>query len=359
MSTVDGSEYTPVRNLTGMPWEELQDWVAGELLERPFRARQLFSWIHHRGAESFRDMTDIPKALRERLSECATLTVLETMERAGGDDGTQRFLLRLPDGLVAESVLIPDPPRLTACLSTQVGCKMKCAFCMTGQAGFRRNLGSHEITAQLYALRKASRERVSNVVLMGMGEPLDNLDQVLPALGVISHDSGICIGQRKITISTIGLPGGIERLAGLGKQYGLALSLHSAVAGTRGMLVPAAASTSLHQLKNSLMGWTDAVGRRVTLEYCLIAGVNDSDREADALADFAQGLPCKINLLLYNTVDGLPWKRPDERTVAAFMARLFPRCPAVTLRKSRGSDVRGACGQLGSSVLGSGARPGN
>lgn len=357
MNRADESKYTPVQHLTGMPWEELQDWVAGELLERPFRARQLFSWIHHRGAESVNDMTDIPKALRERLSECAALTVLETIERADGNDGTQRFLLRLPDGLVAESVLIPEPPRLTACLSTQVGCRMKCAFCMTGQVGFRRNLSSHEITAQLYALRKASQERISNVVLMGMGEPLDNLDQVLPALLVISHDSGICIGQRKITISTIGLPNGIERLSRLERQYGLALSLHSAVAKTREMLVPAASATSLHQLKQSLMAWTDAVGRRVTLEYCLIAGVNDSEREADALADFAQGLPCKINLLLYNRVTGLPWKRPDERAVSSFMARLFPRCPAVTLRKSRGSDVQGACGQLGASVLGSGTGP--
>lgn len=352
MSRFDGSEYIPARSLTGMPWEDLGEWVAAELLERPFRVGQLFSWIHLRGAESFNEMTDIPKSLRQRLSECAVLTVLEIIDRAVGDDGTQRFLLRLPDGLVAESVLIPDPPRLTACLSTQVGCKMGCAFCMTGQVGFRRDLSSHEITAQLYALRKASPERISNVVLMGMGEPLDNLDQVLPALEVISHDSGICIGQRKITISTIGLPSGIERLAGLGRQYGLALSLHSAVATTREMLVPAASATSLHQLRQSLVEWTAAVGRRVTLEYCLIAGVNDSEREADSLADFAQGLPCKINLLVYNRVPGLPWRRPDERTVNTFMARLFPRCPAVTLRRSRGSDVQGACGQLGASVLG-------
>jgi len=336
MNRTDESKYTPVQNLTGMPWEELEDWVAGELLERPFRARQLFSWIHHRGAESVNDMTDIPKALRERLSECAALTVLETIERADGDDGTQRFLLRLPDGLVAESVLIPDPPRLTACLSTQVGCKMKCAFCMTGQVGFRRNLTSHEITAQLYALRKASQERISNVVLMGMGEPLDNLDQVLPALLVISHDSGICIGQRKITISTIGLPNGIERLSRLGRQYGLALSLHSAVAKTREMLVPAAAATSLHQLRQSLVAWTDAIGRRVTLEYCLIAGVNDSEREADALADFAQGLPCKINLLLYNRVASLPWKRPDEPAVTRLHGTPLPPLPGRHAQKVTG-----------------------
>lgn len=146
-------------------------------------------------------------------------------------------------------------------------------------------------------------------------------------------------------------PKGIERLTRLGRQYGLVLSLHSAVAKTREMLVPAAATTSLNQLRHSLVAWTNAVGRGVTLEYCLIAGVNDSEREADALADFAQGLPCKINLLLYNRVTGLTWKRPDDRAVSAFMARLFQRCPAVTLRKSRGSDVQGVCGQLGASVL--------
>jgi 23S rRNA (adenine2503-C2)-methyltransferase len=335
-----------------MPLEHLVSWLSGAFGEPAFRARQLFSWIHLRGAESFHVMTDLPLALREGLSANAELTVLGTLERVRGKDGAERFLLGLRDGLVAESVLIPDPPRVTACLSTQVGCRMGCVFCMTGNVGFRRNLGSDEIVAQLYALRKASPNRISNVVLMGMGEPLDNLDQVIPALDIISNDSGICLGQRKITVSTIGLTRGIARLTELGRHYGLALSLHSGVQATREMLLPAGASVKLDDLKLGLLEWTKAIGRRVTLEYCLIEGINDSLREARALAEFARGLPCKINLLLCNPVKGLPWKRPDDGVVLEFMEYLYPRCPAVTLRKSRASDVDGACGQLGASVLG-------
>jgi 23S rRNA (adenine2503-C2)-methyltransferase len=344
-------EYTPALRPTGMPWDRLYSWVTGELEEKPFRARQLFSWIHLRGVESFEAMTDLPASFRGRLRDSAALTVLKTLETSRGDDGAEKFLLELPDGLPVESVLIPDPPRLTACLSSQVGCRMGCAFCMTGIAGFRRNLEPDEIVAQLYALRRVSQERITNAVLMGMGEPLDNLDRVLPALDIISHEHGICLGQRKITISTIGLPRGIARLAELGRQYGLAVSLHSAVRETRERLVPASAAVPLETLRESLLGWAGAVGRRATLEYCLIEGVNDSIREARALSEFARGLPCKINLLLYNPVPGLPWKRPGDRSVKGFMDYLYPRCPAVTLRRSRGADVQGACGQLGASLL--------
>lgn len=334
-----------------MPWDALQLWVTETLGEKPFRARQLFNWIHLRGAQSFSEMTDIPASLRSRLEKEAALTLLEKVDEATARYGTRRILFRLGDGLGVESVLIPDPPRLTACLSTQVGCRMGCTFCMTGKVGFLRDLTAHEITAQLYGLRRASSGRISNVVLMGMGEPLENLDQVIPALDIISHDSGICIGQRRITVSTIGLPGGIRRLSATGRQYGLAVSLHSGVQRTRNRLVPAAASIGLVRLKQSLEDWTESTGRRVTLEYCLISGVNDSIGEAEALAAFAAGLPCKINLLLYNPVRGLPWKRPGDETVHAFLEYLYPRCPAVTLRRSRGSDVEGACGQLGASLL--------
>lgn len=347
----ESGKYSPAPNLTGMSPDSLSRWVTGELGEKAFRARQIFSWIHSRGAESFHGMTDIPLTLRNTLSRCARLTVLETLETLRSRDGTRRFLLALDDGLAVESVLIPDLPRNTACLSTQVGCRMGCALCMTGRAGFRRNLLSHEIAGQFYALRKASGERISNLVLMGMGEPLDNLDQVLTALEIITHGSGPGLGQRKVTISTIGLPGGIPGLASMGRQYGLALSLHSAVQSTRDRLIPAGKSMGLSGLKRDLITWSSTVGRRVTLEYCLIAGINDSPAEAEALADFARGLPCKINLLLHNPVPGLDWKRPDEETVSAFMSYLYPRCPAVTLRKSRGGDIRGACGQLGASLL--------
>ncbi len=351
------AEYTPPRRPTGMPLDPLTAWVTGDLGEKPFRARQLFSWIHLRGAESFGAMTDLPAPFRRRLQENAALTILKPVETSRGEDGAMKFLFELPDGSPAESVLIPAPPRLTACLSSQAGCRMGCTFCMTGLAGFRRNLEPDEIVAQLYALRKASPDRITNLVMMGMGEPLDNLDRVLTALEIITHQHGICMGRRKITISTIGLPRGIARLAESGKQYGLAVSLHSAVQETRERLVPMAAAVPLETLRGGLMEWSAATGRRVTLEYCLIEGVNDSIREAGALSVFARGLPCKINLLVYNPVPGLPWKRPGDRRVQRFMEYLYPRCPAVTLRKSRGADVQGACGQLGASLMRKGDAP--
>ena len=210
---------------------------------------------------------------------------------------------------------------------------------------------SDEIVAQLYTISDTTDQRISNVVLMGMGEPMDNWNAVENALNIISDDRGICIGQRKITVSTVGVPGGIRKLVDMEKQYGLAVSLHSAVQSTRELLIPAARAISLSELRKDMLEYTGTTGRRVTLEYCLIEGVNDSIDQAEALADYSRGLPCKINLLVYNPVPGLDWKPPTEETVDRFTEYLYPRCQAVTLRRSRGSDVAGACGQLGASIL--------
>lgn len=333
--------------VTGLPMESLQEWLVGTMLMSPYRAAQLFRWIHLRRVTSFGEMTDIALASRDRFAESAALTVLEPAAALRAEDGTVKQTLRLGDGAVIEAVLIPDPPRLTACLSTQAGCRMGCAFCATGRMGLARNLGADEIVAQLYSLdRLAGGERISNIVLMGMGEPMDNFGPVSDALSILSDDHGICIGSRKITVSTVGLPGGIGRLVSLPGQYGLAVSLHSAVEATRRKLVPASRALPLADLRKDLMRYAADKGRRVTLEVCLIAGENDSIREADALAAFARDLPCKINLLLYNPVPGLGFERPDDDAVRRFMAYLYPRCPAVTLRRSRGSDIAAACGQL-------------
>ncbi len=186
---------------------------------------------------------------------------------------------------------------------------------------------------------------------MGMGEPMDNWSNVKKALEIISDDRGICIGQRKITVSTVGIPGGISKLVATGKQYGLAVSLHSAVQSTRELIIPAAGAMDIEELKREMLHYTSTTGRRVTLEYCLIQGVNDSMKEASELAAYSRDIPCKINLLVYNPVPGLNWKRPDEKEVQAFTEYLYPRCQAVTVRRSRGGEVAGACGQLGSSIL--------
>ena len=212
-------------------------------------------------------------------------------------------------------------------------------------------MSASEIVSQLYTMAGNADDRISNVVFMGMGEPLDNWKNVHAALEIISDDRGICIGQRKITISTVGIPGGIEKLIATGRQYGLAVSLHSAIQETREKLIPAAGSMPLETLKNQMVSYTKATGRRVTLEYCLIKGVNDAIKDAAALAEYSKHIPCKINLLVYNSVPDLCWAKPSEKTVAEFTEYLYPRCQAVTLRRSRGSEVAGACGQLGASVL--------
>lgn len=337
-------------DILGMTFSELQSWLVRKQHQKPFRAVQLFKWLHFRRVHSFQEMTDLSKSFRSLLESAAVVTLPEKSNPVTASDGTAKFLLTLPGG-PAESVIIPDPPRYTACLSTQFGCRMGCRFCMTGSAGFHGNMSSGEIVAQLYTMAAATPERISNVVLMGMGEPMDNWSNVEKALDIISDDRGICIGQRKITVSTVGIPGGIEKLVSTGKQYGLAVSLHSALQKTRETIIPTASSMDLKALLKDMLLYTDATGRRVTLEYCLISGVNDSLKDAAALADYSRNIPCKINLLVYNPVPGLQWEKPSENAVNRFTEFLYPKCQAVTLRRSRGGDVAGACGQLGGSVL--------
>ncbi|MCD6586929.1 MAG: 23S rRNA (adenine(2503)-C(2))-methyltransferase RlmN [Candidatus Fermentibacteraceae bacterium] len=336
--------------ILGMKFSDLETWLVDELHQKPFRAKQLFTWLHHRRATSFDEMTDLSLKFRSILKSSSVITHPEQTDSIASEDGTVKFLLSLPSG-PAETVLIPEPPRFTVCLSTQYGCRMGCKFCMTGQAGFHGNMTTDEIVSQLYTVAANSENRVSNVVLMGMGEPMDNWDAVRNALEIISDDRGICIGQRKITVSTVGIPGGIRKLVDMGKQYGLAVSLHSAVQETREMLVPSAKAISLSQLKRDMLEYTGTTGRRVTLEYCLIEGANDSLKEAAALADYSKDIPCKINLLVYNAVPDLEWRQPSEQTTQKFIDYLYPRCQAVTLRRSRGGEVAGACGQLGASIL--------
>ncbi|MCK5065029.1 MAG: 23S rRNA (adenine(2503)-C(2))-methyltransferase RlmN [Candidatus Fermentibacteraceae bacterium] len=333
--------------ISGLTYEQLRFWLSDSMNLKPFRANQIFSWIHQRGITEFQLMTNISRSIREQLETNAIITSLRTDSSLSAEDGTIKLSYLLSDDNRIESVLIPEPPRLTACLSTQVGCRLGCTFCQTGKMGLKRNLTTDEIVSQLYQLRDSTETRISNVVFMGMGEPMDNFDNVRDALSIISDDRGICIGSRKITVSTVGLPGGIEKLTRLPGQYGLAVSLHSAVEKTRKMLVPASGALPLYKLKQDILEYNQEKGRRVTLEYCLIEGINDTIEEAQALVEFSKDLECKINLLLYNSIDGADLRRPSSDTVEKFMSYLYPRCQAVTLRRSRGADVAAACGQLG------------
>lgn len=337
----------PKLKITGMTYSQLTDWITGTMDMKAYRASQIFSWVHLRRAVDFDEMTNLSKELRKQLDRKARITVLKPSKTMSSEDGTLKCAFRLEDGEKVESVLIPDAPRLTACLSTQVGCRCGCSFCQTGISGFRRNLRTDEIIGQLYGLQKLADRRITNVVFMGMGEPTDNFPPVKRSLSIITNDRGICIGARKITISTIGLPGGIEKVTGLEGQYGLAVSLHSAVKKTRRELIPASAALPLAELKDLLVEYCVAKRRRVTLEYCLIEGVNDSREEAEALVEFSKGIDCKINLLVYNPVKGAGYRRPKENKVEEFRDFLYPRCQAVTVRRSRGREIAAACGQLG------------
>ncbi|MCK5117221.1 MAG: 23S rRNA (adenine(2503)-C(2))-methyltransferase RlmN [Candidatus Aegiribacteria sp.] len=343
----NGSLKEHMVKISGLTYPELKKWVTFDLGMKPYRAQQLFSWIHLRRVNSFHQMTDISLSARNRFEEICEITALETCNTITADDGTVKYSFTLDDGEVIESVLIPDPPRLTACISTQAGCRCGCTFCQTGRGGFRRNLRTDEIVAQLYGLQNGTDDRISNVVFMGMGEPMDNFPALRDALSIISDDRGICIGARKITISTVGIPGGIEKLTQLDDQYGLAVSLHSAVESTRLKLVPVSKTLPLRELKKAMKDYISRKGRRITIEYCLIAGINDTREEASALAEFTGDIECKINLLVYNPVEGAQYRRPEAESVNRFMRYLYPRCQAVMLRRSRGSDIAAACGQLG------------
>ncbi|MBN1435057.1 23S rRNA (adenine(2503)-C(2))-methyltransferase RlmN [Candidatus Fermentibacterales bacterium] len=348
-----GVKERPLPDLSGMTLAALSDWVTSIGLP-PFRAGQLFRWIHGRLVKGFDEMTDISKSLRGRLSEEARITRLQSLETHRSEDGTLRAVLALPDGLPVETVLIPEPRRLTACLSTQVGCRMGCAFCQTGRLGLLRDLSTSEIVAQLDWLRglpDCAGNRVSNVVLMGMGEPLDNRGQVFPALEIITGDLGASIASRRVTVSTIGLTDGIAEMEGLPGQYGLALSLHGALPETRARLVPGAPEQDLDVLAASLASYARVKRRRVTIEYCLIEGVNDDREHADALAAFTGRIPCKINVIPLNPVGTGGLRPPAKEGIERFLEWLYPVCQAVILRKPRGRDIQGACGQLGTSLL--------
>lgn len=336
--------------ILGKPFYDLQNWLINELNQKPFRAKQLYSWLHVKRVTSFDEMTNLSIKFRELLKKEAKITKPIQTNQLNSDDGTTKYLLKFPNGS-SEAVLIPESPRYTACLSTQYGCKMDCKFCMTGKAGFHGNMTAGEIVSQLYFIASNLDERISNIVFMGMGEPMDNWSAVKSALEILSAENGICIGQRKITVSTVGLPGGIKKLIEMNKQFGLAVSLHSAIQSTREKIVPSAKAISLEQLKSDMLKYTNLTGRRVTLEYCLIENTNDSIEEAEALALYSKTLPCKINILVYNPIPGLNWKAPSEKAINQFVEYLYPRCQAVTVRRSRGSEVAGACGQLGASIL--------
>lgn len=329
--------------------------------EPAFRGRQLFVWVHEKGARSFDAMTDLPRAFRERLAAEATLGTLEEVRRQTATDQTVKSLFRLPSGRFVEAVLIPDlgedgrARRLTACVSSQVGCAMGCHFCATGLMGFQENLSAGQIAEQARAMDALARERfgrgLTNVVYMGMGEPLQNYAAVVKSARLIAD--GLGLAPRRLTVSTVGLARRIRQLAddvaeGRAPGVGLAISLHAPTDAQRSAIMPVNRSekTDLAALREAVVYYTGRTGRPVTYEYCMFAGVNDSERDAAHLARVARWAPSKVNLIMYNPVEGTAFRSTDEATLDRFIGVLVGKGVRVTVRRSRGQDIDAACGQL-------------
>ena len=339
--------------------DELLAWLK-DRGQPPLRARQLRRWLVAGRAEAFDQMTDLPRELRGLLAESFRPLGAQVARHLEAGDGTHKLLLRLGDGQLIECVLIQEGDRRTACISTQVGCGMGCVFCASGLNGVARNLTTGEILEQLVRLRNLlpAGERLTNVVVMGMGEPLANLDALLPALDAAGAKDGLAIGARHVTISTVGLPAKIRRLADLGRQYHLAVSLHAPNDALRTRIVPTNDKTGVAAILEAADYFFARNGRRVTFEYVLLRGLNDGVEHAAELAGLLQGRCAHVNLIPFNDVDGLPYRRPAPEALAAFVERLRRAGVNVKIRKRKGSAIDAACGQLRRSASGAAASRG-
>ena len=338
--------------LTGIILEELADFLR-DCGAPSYRAKQITDWIYKRRVASFGAMTDLPNDLRSRLAAEFDAPNTEVVRVLGSKDTTQKFLFRLRDHNLIESVLIPASPALygqpsdrrTICVSSQVGCAYGCKFCASGLEGWTRNLDAGEMVQQLIGVEENSGEKIDNVVFMGMGEPLANLKNLLRALRIINSPWGLGIGARHITVSTSGLAPQIRELANDSTQFRLALSLHGATDEVRSQIMPINRKYPLKLLLEACDYYVTKK-RKMTLEYILIAGVNDSDEQARELAKIARRLSAKINLIPYNTVDGLEWSRPSRTRQEEFQSILRQHKVVATLRREKGHDIAAACGQL-------------
>ena len=320
---------------------------------RSFRAAQVLRWVYTFGADDFEQMTDMPLALRKSMADLWQLRSLKEIERNETGDGTVKFLYILEDGEMIESVLIPEEGHSTLCISTQTGCTMSCAFCETGRDPGGRNLTKGEIVAQIvYAIRyTGDRLKVRNLVFMGMGEPLLNLGSLLPALDVILSHPGLDYSPRRVTVSTCGWVPGIERMASEGRDVNLAISLNATDNQTRSRLMPVNRQYPLETLMNAVRRFPVKARKRITFEYVLIEGVNDTFEDARRLKDLLTGIPSKVNIIPCNeNYSGL--KAPSEDKASAFQDKLFDLGLLATMRKSRGQEIGAACGQLKAGVMG-------
>src|SRR6185295_121114 len=313
-----------------------------------FHAGQIFRWIYRRGVTNAEDMTDLPRELRAALAARFQLTTPTLVQRERSIDGTEKFVLRLADGRTIESVFIPDTPAMTFCISTQVGCAMACSFCLTGKMGLVRNLTAGEIVGQVRVLvdALAMRDTAFNIVLMGMGEPLHNYDETMKALRILADGQGFNLPPRRVTLSTVGLLPALERLANEEVMPNLAISLHAPTDAQRGALVPINRKYGVAEIIAACKRFPLKKRSRITFEYVLLAGVNDSPQDARQLARLLAGMKAKVNVIPLNAAAGIPFERPSDEAIDRFAKIVAEHGVTVSVRKSRGRDIRAACGQL-------------
>jgi 23S rRNA (adenine2503-C2)-methyltransferase len=333
------------KDIRDIPLKELERQII-LMGEPPHRARQIFAWLNRKNAGAFSEMTDLPRGLITRLEEKFVIGTLACEKRLIARDGTEKFLWRLADGRHVETVFIRSGKRATVCLSTQVGCRFACPFCASGMRGFKRNLTSGEIVEQLLLTQRSRGDRVTNVVFMGMGEPLDNYDNLIQAIRTINDPKGLNIGARKITISTCGIIPGILKLKDLGLQVELSVSLHAADDALRNELVPVNRKYPIGELVEALREYYESTNRVITLEYTLIKDKNDSLKNADKLAKIAKTLRAKVNIITYNPFAESSCGKTDRRKMELFRDRLRSKGVTATVRSPRGQDIMAACGQL-------------
>ncbi len=329
--------------LLGMYRSEIQG-VVMQAGEKKFRGKQIADWVYKHGAASYAEMTNIPLAMREYLEGNIPLGRSKIIGEKKASDGTAKYLLELTDSENIECVLLPYKDRVSVCVSSQVGCSAGCEFCATAQGGFARNLGAGEIVDQVLTCRGMSKHRISHVVLMGMGEPLFNLQNVLKAIRLINIE--LEISMRSITLSTIGVPAKIDELAERDLQLTLAVSLHAPNDNIRSILVPLAKNYSVEDIVESSRNYAEKTRRRVTFEYMMVEGVNDRPEHAMELAKLLRGVMGHVNLIPYNEVPGLAFRRPRNETIKEFLGVLESSGLEVTQRLARGAELDAACGQL-------------
>lgn len=317
--------------------------------EKAFRAKQIWQWIWQRGVTSFQEMTNLSKSTRDLLEEAYFFDFLTPAHIQAASDGTVKTAWRLYDGELVESVLIPGNQKFTVCVSSQVGCKLGCKFCATGTLGFKRNLTPGEIFNQVMEAKKAAEEQgltLSNIVFMGMGEPLLNYDNVLSAIGHLTAADGLAMSPYRITVSTAGIPDKIRRLADDGVRFNLAISLHSAKEDIRTSLMPVNKAYSLSDIAESLKYFVEKTGTRPTFEYLLLKDINDRQDDAKTLARFCKQFPVKINIIEYNAVEGSGFRHSPDKNRDEFVQYLESCNMVVNIRRSKGKDIDAACGQL-------------